>query len=77
LFAGTYGIGMFRSTDRSQAGEKVNNGLLAIYESCLEIDLNGHICVGTDVVGGAGGVFRSTDNGESWVELRLGIPAHP
>ena len=43
LFAGTYGIGMFRSTDDGQEWEKVNNGLSALYESCLAINADGDI----------------------------------
>jgi hypothetical protein len=39
------------------------------YESALAINANGHIFVGADFVGGAGGVYRSTDYGDSWVEI--------
>ena len=42
----------FRSTDDGQTWEKVNNA-------------NGHIFVEADFVGGAGGVYRSTDTGRA------------
>ena len=57
---------MFRSTDGGQGWEKVNNGLSALYESCLAINADGDIFLGADFVNGAGGVFRSTDN---WARL--------
>src|SRR5205814_5614311 len=69
LFAGTYGIGMFRSTDGGQGWEKVNNGLSALYESCLAINAAGDSFLGADFVNGAGGVFRSTDTGQTWLEI--------
>ena len=53
---------MFRSTDSGQNWQQINNGLLALYESALAINTNGYIFVG------AGGVYRSTDYGDSWVE---------
>jgi hypothetical protein len=73
LFAGTYGIGMFRSADGGQGWEKVNNGLSALYESCLAINAAGDIFLGADFVNGAGGVFRSTDNGQRWVEVNYDV----
>lgn len=38
IFAGIYGRGMFRSTDSGQNGQRINNGLLALYESALAIN---------------------------------------
>ena len=65
LFAGTYGIGMFRSADGGPWWEKVNTGLSALYESCIAINAAGDIFLGADFANGAGGAFRSTDNGGS------------
>ena len=45
IFAGTYGRGMFRSTDSGQNWQQINNGLLALYESALAINTNGYIFV--------------------------------
>src|SRR5207302_7314697 len=64
IFAGTYGIGMFRSFDSGQSWEQINNGLSARYDTCLATNSR-DMFVGADFVGGAGGVFRSTDFGES------------
>ena len=55
---------MFRSPDSGQDWQQINNGLLALYESALLIR-NGYIFVGADFVGGAGGVYRSNDYGDS------------
>ena len=38
IFAGTYGIGMFRSSDSGQSWEKINNGLPALYKRSLAIN---------------------------------------
>ena len=35
----------------------------------IAISFNGHIFAGTDSVGGAGDVYRSTANKRSWVEI--------
>jgi photosystem II stability/assembly factor-like uncharacterized protein len=56
IFAGTYGRGMFRSTDSGHHWQKINFR-------------NGYIFVGADFVGGAGGVYGSGDYGENWVEI--------
>ena len=69
LFAGTYGLGLFRSTDGGQSWEQANNGLSARYVRTLAINSGGDIFAGADFVNGAGGVFRSTDNGQSWVDV--------
>jgi hypothetical protein len=39
----------------------------------LAINSNGDIFAGADFINGAGGVFRSVDNGESWVEVNGGV----
>ena len=73
IFAGTYGSGMFRSSDSGGSWQKINNGLSALYKGALAINANNHIFVGADFVGGAGGVFRSTDDGDNWVEINHGV----
>ena len=52
-----------------------NNGLLALYESALAISTNCYIFVGADFVGGAGGVYRYSDYGDSWLEINHDIQA--
>ena len=74
IFAGTYGLGMFRSGDGGQSWEKTNNGLPALYiRSLVTTSSGGHIFAGADLIGGAGGVYRSTDFGDSWVEVNQGV----
>jgi hypothetical protein len=59
IFAGTYGRGMFRSTDGGQNSQQITNCLLALM-NVLYIT-NGYIFAGPDFVGGASGVYRSSD----------------
>ena len=49
IFAGTYGVGIFRSTDGGATWGKVNQGLLGLYISCLTIKENGDIFAGADL----------------------------
>jgi hypothetical protein len=53
--------------------EKVNNGLSALYESCIAINAAGAIFLGADLVNDAGGAFRSADNGGSWTPVNNGL----
>src|SRR5204863_8768822 len=74
IFAGTYGLGMFRSRDSGQSWEKINNGLPALYiRSLAAKSSGGQLFAGADFIGGAGGVYRSTDFGDSWVEVNQGV----
>ena len=50
IFAGTYGSGVFRSTNSGGSWQKTNNGLPALYESALAINDNGEIFLGADFV---------------------------
>ena len=47
----------------------MNNGLTNTYVYALAINASGDIFAGT----WGGGIFRSTDNGESWTEVNTGI----
>ena len=52
----------------------MNDGLTARYvRGRWRSTPNGDIFAGADFVGGAGGVFRSTDNGETWVDISGGV----
>jgi photosystem II stability/assembly factor-like uncharacterized protein len=62
LFAGTYGDGLFRSTDAGRHWVPLTRGLPAVYIYSISITPSNDIYVGTFYYG----VFRSTDNGESW-----------
>ena len=63
----------FARTMAAGAWQKINNGLSALYESCLAINAAGDIYPGVDFVNGAGGVFGSTDNWQSRVEMNDGV----
>jgi photosystem II stability/assembly factor-like uncharacterized protein len=68
LFAGTYGGGVFLSTDNGTSWTEVNTGLT---NPCiLSFCMNGsNLFAGTD----GGGVFLSTNNGTSWTEVGTGL----
>jgi photosystem II stability/assembly factor-like uncharacterized protein len=69
LLAGTYGAGLFRSTDGGRTWERVEAGLTASTFRFLTGDL-----AGTEPAR----VFRSADGGRSWEELEgvTRIPGH-
>lgn len=68
IFAGTFGNGIFRSTDDGTNWTPVNSGLTDPYVWALAINSTGHIFAGT-----GDGVFRSTDNGENWTPVNSGL----
>jgi hypothetical protein len=53
-------------------GEGEHRSVGALYKA-LAINTSGDIFVGADFINGTGGVFRSIDNGESWVEVNGGV----
>ncbi len=69
IFAGTYGGGVFLSTNNGNSWTAVNNGLsvngLYVYSFAISGD---NLFAGTD-----GGVFLSTNNGSSWTEVNNGL----
>lgn len=70
VFAGTWYMGIFRSTDDGGNWLQVNNGLTDKYVWSLAINSNDDIFAGT---GNGGGIFRSTDNGENWNQVNNGL----
>ena len=68
LFAGTWGSGVFRSTDNGERWTRVNTGLTNATVQTLAINQSRDIFAGT--IGS--GIFRSTDNGDSWTEVKTG-----
>jgi photosystem II stability/assembly factor-like uncharacterized protein len=69
LFAGTWGVGVFRSSNNGTSWTQVNSGLTAITVNALMVS-GTELFAGTDL----GGVFRSSDNGTSWTPANVGIP---
>lgn len=67
IFAGTYGNGVYISTDKGNSWKQTN--LKTSWVNCLIINANGTIFAGTD----NGGIFRSTDNGSTWVQCNKNI----
>ncbi|NUN69916.1 MAG: T9SS type A sorting domain-containing protein [Bacteroidetes bacterium] len=67
LLAGTYGYGLFRSTDDGVSWKKIDSGLTTTAISALRAG-NGSIYAGT-----TSGVFVSTDDGISWTNRSTGI----
>jgi len=70
IFAGTWGNGVYKSTDDGTTWTKTDNGLspygLAVH--ALTVDSHSNIYAGTF----GGGVYKSTDNGATWVKTSIG-----
>jgi uncharacterized protein (TIGR03437 family) len=69
LFAGTFGDGVFRSTDGGANWTAVNTGLTNKSVWVLAT-IGENVFAGTE----GGGVFRSTDNGANWTAVNTGLP---
>lgn len=67
ILAGTYGKGVFRSTNNGATWSIINNGLRGRFMYSIVIDGNNNAFVAT----WAGGVYVSTNNGESWYTVGL------
>ena len=61
IFAGTYGSGIFRSSDNGESWTDVNIGLTNYNIIALEINYIGDVFVVNEC-----GLFRSIDNGDNW-----------
>ena len=70
IFAGSYGGGVFLSTDNGESWNPVNNGLDLNVTSLAVSGSN--IFAGT-LSGATGGVYLSTDNGNSWTPVNNGL----
>lgn len=74
IFAGTYG-GIFYSNNEAASWEKRNNGLRFKKIRTMIIDDNDHVYIGaSDSANGVpGSLFSSTDDGNSWIEIKEGL----
>ncbi len=68
IFAGTYGGGVFRSTNNGASWTAVNTGLTNWIVFSLAVS-GSTLFAGTQ----GGGVFRSGDNGASWTAVNTGL----
>ncbi len=66
LFAGTNGTGMFRSDDNGMNWVQLNEGITPPDLMAIVVNRSQHV-----FVGGAGGVFRSMNNGQSWTKFNV------
>ena len=67
LYAGTWGLGVFKSTNQGNDWNEVNTGLSSLVVNTIEIDSQSRIFAGTF----GGGVSISTDNAASWSKTSL------
>lgn len=69
IYAGTWGLGVYKSTDNGTSWTQINKGLeYALAVQSLTINGSGEIYVGT----AGGGIFRSIDGGENFTKLTCG-----
>ena len=69
VYAGSFGMGVFRSEDRGQSWEGVNVGLTDLFLLCLTEGPEGRIYAGTV----RGGVFRTIKGGAKWERINEGL----
>jgi ligand-binding sensor domain-containing protein len=69
VFAGSFGMGVFRSNNHGETWTAVNTGLTDTFILSLVIDRQHTMYVGTV----RGGIFRSSDNGNHWVSMNAGL----
>lgn len=69
VFAGSFGMGVFRSDDRGGSWIAVNEGLSDPFILALATAKDGAVYAGTF----RGGVFRSLDRGKSWQAINNGL----
>ncbi len=69
IYAGTWGLGVFKSEDNGTTWLPINNGLGYILTvQSLAVNTSGEIFVGT----AGGGMFKSSNNGTSFTKLSCG-----
>jgi ligand-binding sensor domain-containing protein len=69
IYAGSFGHGIFRSTDRGSTWVRVGGGVTDPFILSLSSSTDGAIYAGTF----RGGVFRSRDDGHSWQPVSVGL----
>ena len=69
VFAGSFGMGVFRSEDRGESWAPASQGLTDPFILSLEASRDGSLYAGTV----RGGVFRSRDGGKTWEGINRGL----
>src|SRR6476660_6549539 len=69
LYAGSFGLGLFRSEDRGTTWMKSGEGVSDPFILSLATAKDGTVYVGTF----REGVFRTTDQGKSWQSVNAGL----
>jgi photosystem II stability/assembly factor-like uncharacterized protein len=69
VYAGSFGLGVYRSDDRGRSWVAVNSGLGDPFILSLATAQDGSVYVGTF----RAGVFRSRNGGKSWQEMNSGL----
>jgi photosystem II stability/assembly factor-like uncharacterized protein len=72
IYAGSFGLGLFRSDDRGATWTKSGPGVTDPFILSLVTGKDGAIYAGTF----RGGVFRSRDQGDSWHPINRGLKRH-
>lgn len=69
VYAGSFGMGLFRSQDKGQSWEPLNQGLTDPFLLCLAVVPGKHIYAGTM----RGGAYRLPLQGEKWESIGHGL----
>ena len=69
VYAGSFGMGLFRSTDKGQSWDPLNRGLTDPFLLCLAVMPGQHVYAGTM----RGGVYRLSLEGELWESISQGL----
>lgn len=69
IYAGSFGMGVFRSQDEGQTWEALNTGLTDLFLLCLTVDGKGRVYAGTVM----GGVFRLNQSLTRWERITDGL----
>ena len=69
VYAGSFGMGLFRSTNKGHSWEALNRGLTDPFLLCLAVMPGHHVYAGTM----RGGVYRLSLQGEQWESISQGL----
>lgn len=72
LYAGSFGLGLFRSDDRGATWTKSGEGISDPFILSLATSKDGTVYAGTF----RGGVFRTRDHGKTWHSVNDGLKRH-